>query len=140
MAARSYFDWWRRIGTLPLTPTEWAVLTVIAAHADWATGGGSYPSIETIADTTGLGARTVTRALRSLICASPRCDDPRCRHRGLLVIQRPASRHRPTTYRLRLDEQAVQSRLPEVGPRSGGVLSGDQIRARLDHRGAPGAR
>ena len=143
MAGRSYIDWWRWIGTLPLTTAEWAVLTVIAAHADWATGEDSYPSIETVADTTGLGPRTVTRALRSLACAEPRCSEPRCRHRGLLVIQQPASRHRPTTYGLRLDEQAVQQRLPEVGIASGGVLSGQQIRARLDRRstrrGARGA-
>ena len=60
MAGRSYIEWWRWIGTLPLTTTEWAVLTVIAAHADWATGEDSYPSVETIADTTGLGPRTVS--------------------------------------------------------------------------------
>lgn len=142
---RSYIDWWRRIAALPLTTSEWAVLTTIAAHADWADGDQSFPSIETIADTTGLAERSVKRALHSLSCAvgpGQDCGDDRCNHRGVLVVQHPATRHRPTTYALRLDEQAVQPHLPEVG--RGGMLSGEEIRARFrrrgDRRGDRGAR
>lgn len=105
------------IGALPLTTAEWAVLTTLAAHGDWATGEACYPSVDTIADTTGLGARTVKRALHSLACSvgpGRSCGEPRCNHRGLLVIQKIATRHRPTTYALRLGEQAVQPHLPEV--------------------------
>ncbi len=133
---RSYIDWWRRIAALPLTTPEWAVLTTIAAHADWATGDQSFASIETIADTTGLANRSVKRALRSLSCAvgpGRTCGDSRCNHRGQLVIQQAATRHRPTTYALRLDEQAVQSHLPEVG--RGGTLDAAELRARLRRQG-----
>ena len=133
---RSYIDWWRRIAALPLTLPEWAVLTTIAAHADWATGDQSFPSIETIADTTGLAERSVKRALRSLSCAvGPErdCGDDRCNHRGLLAVQQAATRYRPTTYALMLDEQAVQPHLPEVG--RGGALDGAELRARLRRQG-----
>ncbi len=118
MAAGSFHDWWRRIGSLSLTTAEWAVLTTLAAHGNWTTGEDCYPSIDTIAETTGLGVRTVKRALHSLACSvgpGRSCGDSRCNHRGLLVIQKIATRYRPTTYALSLDEQAVQSHLPEVG-------------------------
>ena len=48
--------------------------------------GGAYPSVDTLATLTGLGGRTVRRALRELEA------------RGWIKATRPANQHRPTTY------------------------------------------
>jgi AraC-like DNA-binding protein len=54
---------WIVNATCPLTPCERCILAVIRSHADWITGRGSYPSLQTIAREAGCSRATVCRAL-----------------------------------------------------------------------------
>lgn len=96
---RPYTAWWDSIAALTLTAAEKATLQAMARRVNWDTGGRGYPKVDTLAHDTGLSDRTVQRALHSLTCAAP-CGDRRCHHRGLLVIEAPATQWRPTTYRV----------------------------------------
>lgn len=71
------------------TPGEKLVLLVIANYAD-DEGNNIYPSKQTLADRTGLDARTVQRICAKLI------------ERGVLVVVHESLR-RPTVYQLRVD-------------------------------------
>lgn len=121
---QSYFDWWRRIASMThLTAVEKAVLQCLASYADWETGGRAFPDPKLMQADTSLGERTVRRTLRSLSCRpSPgvqRCEQPRCRHLGLIYVDPDApSARRTTTYVLDLGEAGFQYHLPEVGEQS----------------------
>ncbi len=115
MRKRSFHDWWRQIAATRLTHTEKAVLVCLAAHADWQTGQGAYPSVATIAQETGLGRRTVQRTLSSLACQPAqraRCTGTGCKHHGL--ISRRTAPGRAAIYDLTVAETGVQQHLPEI--------------------------
>ena len=74
-----------------------AVLLVLIRYADFTTGEGSRPSIETIQFYVGSKSkRTVQAALRRL------ADTPHHKA-GLIEQQDKATRYRSTTYRIRFD-------------------------------------
>ncbi len=107
--------WWDAIAALDITRTEKAVLTSLARHADWDSGASSHPAVATIGREASLQDRAVQRTLRSLECATD-CGDRRCHHRGLIALAAPATRYRPSTYRLLL-RRPEQGQFDEVGMR-----------------------
>lgn len=68
-----------------------AVIRCFADHANHQ-GGNSFPGVDTVARETEMGVRTVQRALR------------KAEREGWLVVERKASQHRPTTYRVNVEK------------------------------------
>ena len=136
MADHPFTKLWDQIAVLAIAAQEKAVLWSLARHSHWDDGTGAWPSERTIADETGLSARQVRRYLSSLRCSPtlPCQGDNDCRHRGLIVVQRPPTHHKPTMYALDLSEFAFQMHLPEVGQ------TGHVGQSREDADGAKGGR
>jgi hypothetical protein len=120
-----------------LNPVEQLVLLSLGDHAQH-DGTGIRPSVALTAWKTGLSERTVQRVVRKM------------RRRGVLVEAKPAGRHRPTEYRMRLE--VLPRKLPlrpsdekgdaappisEVGV-TAPAPRGDARDARGDTRGARG--
>lgn len=70
-----------------LTPSERAILAVLAKHANH-DGSQAFPGVPVMAAFAGLGHRAVQYTLRKL------------EGRGLIAVEAPAVRYRPTTWRL----------------------------------------
>lgn len=105
-----------------------AWLLILLALADCADDAGRSvrPSVDLIAWKTNLTTRHIRRLLADL------------RHRGVLIVVRPAAQHRPVEYRLRLDVLPVKPPFRSTDKMSGldewsGLTSGG---ARGDIRAA----
>lgn len=86
-----------------LTPVEKLVLLKLADHAG-DSGEDAYPSVARVAKEVGCSERTVQRTLKDLWAS------------GLIEVTAPATRHRPTCYRLRLENRGANlSPLDPVG-------------------------
>lgn len=126
------------IYSLPLDPSEQAVMIVYAKHADYWDGSNSRPSVPTVAKKARLKDRRVQQILRKLQ-ADPRCE--RCRgtgnvvdefrqtsrcdcwrlQRGYLVPRSPAGRYQAASYDLNVQLKISTSSTVSTRPGNGGV-------------------
>jgi hypothetical protein len=82
-----------------------AVIRCYADHANHQ-GRNSFPGIPTVARETEIGERTVQRKLR------------KAESEGWLVVERKASQHRPTTYRVNMEKLKGVQGCQDVTPES----------------------
>lgn len=100
---------------LPIEPTQKLLLLAIADHAD-DLGGNAYPSVPRLAERCSVSERTVQYALRKL------------ERDGWIAVQRRATRHQPTCYRVDLRPKSEGDEVPrgaDPAPLDGEVRGAD---------------
>jgi hypothetical protein len=96
-------------GVPNLKPAEMLVLLCYADHAQDG-GGGAFPSVARVAQRCGMKTKNVRTIIHRL------------RRRGLLTVEEPAKRYRPTTYRVSVDLPPDRSAGNIETSRAAGVL------------------